>query len=840
MLFVQLALPVPVFKTFTYSVPAEHAGRSLLGIRALVPFGQRTMTGVIVGESETTDIPKVRPLLDLLDADPIFSPEMLRFADWMSEYYLSPLGETLRSMLPQGMTPESTQRIMLASPELVYRAAELRRTAPRQAAIITALGDHPKGIALSTLQKKVGGDSLYSQLVALEEKGLIVRTMQGAKGATAKSVRGVRITPALFADEQRLHELFDLLDESAPKQAAIMSLLYTQAERTDNAFVFAGEVLEAAKATDSALKALRDKGAIEIEQIEVSREEILNSSSDEIEESTIDHLFGEIVPNPAQSIAIRSVIESIDAGTFRTFLLHGVTGSGKTQVYIEAIRHAIRRGKRAIMLVPEIALTFQLVERFTSVFGERIAVLHSRLSDGERFDAWQRAAAGGCDVIIGPRSALFAPLRNVGVIVVDEEHESSYKQYDAQPRYNARDAAIVRARFEGAVAVLGSATPSIESFYNTQQGKYQLLELPDRVDNAREPKIVIVDTQTARKQNLMRGSLSMRLLHDIRARLVRKEGVILFQNRRGFATRLECSSCAHSPVCPHCAVTLTYHKLIEELRCHYCGYMRPAERECEVCGNQDLRQPGIGTQKVEEELVAQLPEAKIVRMDLDTTARKGSHRQILASFARGEIDVLLGTQMVAKGLDFSRVSLVGVISADTQLLLPDFRASERTYQLLTQVAGRAGRRGNMEGEVVIQTSNPNHPAVQAAFSKNYMMMYNDEMQTRRELNYPPFSRFVVLEFRSEDQKAAETHARIFREMLPSTDPALEILGPSPALISKLRNQYRFQIVVKNLKSVDPGGRIFARTFSSVYERYRADHGKSTVSLVIDIDAQGSM
>jgi primosomal protein N' (replication factor Y) (superfamily II helicase) len=839
-MFVHLALPVPVFKTFTYAVPPEHVGRSLLGIRALVPFGQRTFTGVIVGQSETTDVPKVRPLLDLLDETPIFSPEMLRFAEWMSEYYLSPLGETLRSMLPQGMTPESTQKIMLASPELVSRAAELRRTAPRQAAIIVALGDHPKGIALSTLQKKVGGDSLYSQLVALEQKGLIVRSVKDAKGATARSVRGVRITPALFYDDEKMHALFDLLDASAPKQAAIMSLLYTQAERTDNAFVFAGEVLEAAKAPDSALKGLKEKGAIEIEQIEVSREEILSPRDEEPEESTIDHRLHDIVPNAAQAEAIGTVIQSIDAGEFRTYLLHGVTGSGKTQVYIEAIRHAIRRGKRAIMLVPEIALTFQLVERFTSVFGERIAVLHSRLSDGERYDAWQRAAAGGCDVVIGPRSALFAPLRNVGIIVVDEEHESSYKQYDAQPRYNARDAAIVRARFEGGVALLGSATPSIESYYNTQQGKYQLLELPERVDNAREPKIVIVDTQTARKQNLMRGSISVRMLHDIRGRLTRKEGVILFQNRRGFATRLECASCAHSPVCPHCAVTLTFHKQLGELRCHYCGFMRPAERECEVCGNYDLRQPGIGTQKVEEELAAQLPEAKIVRMDLDTTTKKGSHRQILASFARGEIDILLGTQMVAKGLDFSRVSLVGVVSADTQLLLPDFRASERTYQLLTQVAGRAGRRGNMEGEVVIQTSNPNHPAVLAAFSKNYMMMYNDELQTRRELDYPPFSRFVVLEFRSEDQKAAETHARIFREMLPSNEPALQILGPTPALISKLRNQYRFQIVVKNLKAIDPGGKIFARIFSSVYERYRASHGKSAVTLIIDIDAQGSM
>lgn len=424
------------------------------------------------------------------------------------------------------------------------------------------------------------------------------------------------------------------------------------------------------------------------------------------------------------------------------------------------------------------------------------------------------------------------------MIVVDEEHEASYKQYDAQPRYNARDAAVVRAQLEGAVAVLGSATPSMESYYNAQRGKYVLLELPERVDNAREPKIVVVDTVTARNQNLMRGALSVRLLKDIQERLDRKEGVILLQNRRGFATRLECMACAHSPNCPHCAVTLTYHKSREELHCHYCGYVRKAERRCEVCGNHDLRQPGIGTQKVEEELEREMPHVKLLRMDLDTTSRKGAHKKILSAFANGEVDVLLGTQMVAKGLDFSRVSLVGVISADTQLLLPDFRASERTYQLLTQVAGRAGRRSNVEGEVVIQTAHPNHPAIEASRLKNYMMLYNEELHTRRELNYPPFARFIVLEFRSESKQETEQQARAFRELLPSEHPALQINGPTAALIEKLRNLYRFQIVIKNIRAADPAGRIFYRIFSDALDRYHTDHAKATTQVIVDVDAQG--
>jgi primosomal protein N' (replication factor Y) len=576
---------------------------------------------------------------------------------------------------------------------------------------------------------------------------------------------------------------------------------------------------------------------VELEQIEVSREEVLAEITEDVP-SMIEKRATPIVPNYDQEIAIRAVTGAMDAGTFRTFLLHGVTGSGKTQVYIEAIKHAIANGKRGLMLVPEIALTLQLVERFTDAFGDRVVVLHSRMSDGERFDGWRRAASGNCDVVIGARSALFAPLRNIGIIIVDEEHESSYKQFDAQPRYNARDGAIVRAQINNAVAVLGSATPSIESYYNAQRGKYTLIQLPERVDNAKEPKIVIVDTVTARNQNLMRGHLSMRLIHDIRERLKKGEGIILFQNRRGFSTRLECTSCSHSPMCPHCAVTLTYHKHRNELRCHYCGYGRKADTQCEICGNHDLRQPGVGTQKVEEELIEFLPEAKIARMDLDTTSKKGSHRQILTAFANGEVDILLGTQMVAKGLDFSRVSLVGVISADTQLLLPDFRASERTFQLLTQVAGRAGRRSEIEGEVVIQTAHANHPAVQASFKKDYLTMYNDELATRKELNYPPFSRFIVLEFRSEDQAEANQHSQMFRRLLPSDNPAMTVLGPTPALIWKLRNFYRYQIVIKNLKAVDPGGKIFAAVFADAYERYRKEHGKNSVQMIVDVDAQG--
>lgn len=834
--FVKVAVPVPLFKAFTYSVPPEHAGTAHFGSRVTVPFGRRMLTGVIVDELSQADTDGVKPIRDVLDEEPLFSEETIRFAEWISRYYMSPIGETLRSMLPQGMSPETKQHIRLIRQIEPAELAELRRRAPRQAAIITALSDHPGGVKLGYLQRAVGADGLHSQIAGLEAKGIVARESTDGKSVAPRTVRGVSIMPELLRVEGSLHELLDDLDSSAPKQASIMLFLYSHAERSGNAPIPAPEVLERTGASSSALKSLEGKGAVLIREMEVSREEILEEAVGS--EGIVHDDSSTIVPNEDQATAIKAIVSEIGNG-FVPFLLHGVTGSGKTQVYIESIKHTIAQGKRGILLVPEIALTVQLVERFKSVFGDRIVLLHSRMSEGERFDGWRRAAHGDCDLVIGPRSALFAPVRNVGIIVVDEEHESSYKQYDAQPRYNARDAAVVRASIEGAVVVLGSATPSVESFFNAEQGKYRLLRLPNRIDGAKEPTMRIIDTVKLHKQNLMRGSLSVPLLDAIRERIKRSEGSILFQNRRGFAARIECAHCGHSPSCANCSVTLTYHKGINQLRCHYCGYSRKRERSCEECGSAQLTEPGVGTQKVEEELNSELPEARIRRMDLDTTRKKGAHKKMLAEFGRGSIDVLLGTQMVAKGLDFPRVSLVGVVSADTQLNLPDFRSRERTYQLITQVSGRAGRHSDTPGEVIVQTARPDDKAIQAAFAGDYRAMYDDEIVARRELGYPPFSRFIRLEFRSKKESEAREHARIFRLLLPNRHATVEIMGPTEAVISKLRGYFRFQITIKNFKVRDPGGRIFAGLLEAAYETYRKEHASRTVQVSIDVDAQGA-
>lgn len=835
-MLIEVAVPVPLFKTFTYKLPSHFEGIAKIGSRVVVPFGFKSFTGIITSLSGNPDIPKIKNISDLLDTDePTFSPSMIRFADWLSSYYISPLGETLRTMLPQGMASDSNQRVFLNKGlDLENIIAELRKTAPRQSAILTALSDHKDGILISTLRKAVGSENLFSQLEALEKKELIIKEKSSKKVVESKTQFAVKLSYSYLNDETKLRDLLDELDEKAPKQSDLILALLYENEMNAGENILLSKLLETTNLSASVAKALHTKGVIDIFETEVSREEILLPKN-----ININSTEANLTPNIEQALAINQINSSVDKNIFDCFLLHGITGSGKTLVYIEAIKNCIKSGKTALLLVPEIAITIHLVERFTSVFGKRVVVLHSRMSEGERYDSWRRAKENGCDLVIGARSALFAPLKNIGIVIVDEEHESSFKQYDQQPRYHARDAAVVRANFENAVAILGSATPSVESFYNAQIGKYKLLQLNQRADNATEPQMILVDVAKAKKENRMQGSISKTLLELINQKIEKKEGTILFQNRRGFATRIECSDCSHTPMCPNCAVALTYHKPVDELRCHYCNYFRTLERSCSVCGGKELRQPGVGTQKVEEELKTFIQDVRLLRMDLDTTTKKGSHKFILNSFAKGEADILLGTQMVAKGLDFSRVSLVGIVSADSQLNLPDFRASERTYQLITQVAGRAGRRSGLEGDVVIQTCNINHPAIQASFTKDYLAMYNFEIQTRKELQYPPYSRFVLIEIRSEDKSEAENHADIFRRLLPTNNPIMQVLGPAPALIWKLRNQYRFQIFVKNIKHLDPAGKKFKEIFVNALETYNQKHAKKSVQLIIDIDSMGS-
>ena len=782
-LYADLAIPVAVDKVFTYLVPDDLRQSVRPGMRALAPFGARTVTGVIIrvgpspGESRETP-GRYKYIRELLDPEPVVSDDLLNLSVWIANYYMAPLGEVLRSVLPADATQGRP------------------RTEP---------------------------------VIRIDEK------------KRADWSRWLSETPARRLERQK---------------AIIGELLSTEAGEE---VVRVRSVLEKAGASGPTLKILERKGLVSLERREVSR-----ISTYDLYPSSLG--AQQIVLNADQSEAIGTIGSSVARGEFKTFLLFGVTGSGKTQVYIEAIRPVLELGKTVIVLVPEIALTPQIVRRFKHQFGERVVAQHSRMSAGERSDVWSAVRRGTVSIVIGPRSAVFAPLKNLGLIVVDEEQDSSYKQHDQSPHYNARDVAIMRASFSGAVVVLGSATPSFESYSNAAQGKYGLLRLPERVDNARLPEIEIVDMTVERKakfaayradrksdfvrdpvdarlnpRKFLMGSLSGILREKIADRIGRREGIILLQNRRGFSPLMECFSCGHVEVCPNCSISLTYHAQGKTLRCHYCGVEKPAPDSCPKCASADLEHRGFGTQRVEEELRELFPGAVLIRMDRDTTTGRNSHDLILRKFSDGEADILLGTQMVAKGLDFSRVTLVGVISADTQMLLPDFRSSERTFQLLAQVAGRAGR-SKLRGEVIIQTYLPGHPTLRHVVAHDFTSFYESEVGAREQLGYPPFSRLVLIEFKGEEEREVLRRAAGVAESLRRHRRHVITLGPAIPPIARLKGLFRCHVLMKDLKKQDPSGRAFRRALADALGEYEKSAGgkNRSVKMTIDVDPAGMM
>lgn len=609
-----------------------------------------------------------------------------------------------------------------------------------------------------------------------------VRTvLPGVIRNTSVKPRAQRVARLILTEEETVARR-TALARRAPRQAAALDYLLREKQAALAA------VTRHTRASSTALRAMASQGMIEIETIVSARDPFARHT-------VVPTAPLPLMPQQAAALEmIRHTVETRDPGVV---LLFGVTGSGKTEVYLQALRDVLDRGQGAIVLVPEIALTPQTVERFRARFGDVVAVLHSHLSDGERHDEWHRIRTGKARIAIGARSALFAPVHRLGLIVVDEEHEHSYKQEEA-PRYHARDVAVVRGRMEGCAVVLGSATPALESIHNTRVGKYALAPMPARVDHRRMPFMRIVDMRAEVEREGRLNVLSRDLCDAVRMRLDRQEQVILLLNRRGFATSLVCPKCGYVAECPECSVALTYHKQGHELRCHLCGYAAQVPGRCPAptCGDPAFRYGGLGTQRVEETVAKVFPRARIKRMDADTTTRKLAYEELLGAFRAGEIDILLGTQMIAKGLDFPNVTLVGVINADTALHFPDFRAGERTFQLLTQVAGRAGR-GDVEGEVIVQTFTPFHPAIQAARRLDYEGFFDQEIEYRRELRYPPFAHLVVLTLRGrEEAQVAEAGARYMEQVRPRLAGDVIAAGPIPAPIARIKGEYRYQCVFR--------------------------------------------
>ncbi|MFQ5708398.1 MAG: primosomal protein N' [bacterium] len=815
--YVEIAFPLPVNHTFTYQIPSELVGTVRVGCRVIAPLGPRRLTGFIVKLKDSTEFKELKAIIDVLDLEPLFSPDILRLSEWIAEYYLCSRGEALKATLPSFFLRASRKVVYARHPDVEEAASKLETTSPRQAQILRYLAKGGK-ISVQHLKRKIGAQNLYSSLNQLIKRKLIGTEQSFANSQAKPKTRNfVRL-------QAEVSSLIEALNKTAPVRARCLSYL----QAADRA-ISQAELVKETGITSQALKSMAKSKLVGIFKADVLRDFY---SHIQIEAPQAVRL------NPEQSQALAEIDQAIAGQQFKTFLLFGITGSGKTQVYIEAIKKALEQGRDAIVLVPEIALTPQTVQRFRSYFREQVAVLHSVMSAGERYDGWRRLRKGQARVAIGPRSAIFAPLRRVGLIVVDEEHETSYKQSDSPPRYHARDVAIMRAKFTNAVVILGSATPSAESYFNAQVGKYRLLELTHRIDHVPLPEVKILDLIKEKRLSGKKEEpiFSRLLLQKIDEKLSKQEQIILLLNRRGFSSFIKCKDCGYIENCENCNITLTYHLPGHLLRCHYCSFTKRAPTLCPACQGPDIIFRGVGTQKVEKALKQVMPQARVVRMDLDTTSKKHAHDRILHDFGLGKYDILLGTQMIAKGLDFHKVTLVGVINADVGLLIPDFRATERTFHLLTQVAGRAGRK-HLPGEVIIQTYSPKNESLICAQQHDFRQFFYGEISERKELHYPPYGKLVSILFRGEDEKQVVVASKKFASVIKTCQGPFKILGPTPSPILKIQNKFRYHLILKGDRHQDPAGKIMRQSVRTAQSNFANLHKSRGVQIVVDVDPQ---
>lgn len=836
---IHVALPLPRLEPLTYGLPDDITVQR--GCRVLVPLGTRVLTGTVVAIDQEP-VPKMRAIIEVLDDEPSFSDELLELTKRISEYYLSSWGEVLQAALPTGLTPATVLHVSVLQPITDDDLHVMQVRAPKRAQLLRLLSEHEGEISVSYLQRKLRATSIADQLDALQRMGWIRIEQSLEQQRAPRMVRAATIAPSLLSNEEELRAAFDFLDAKAPKQSLALGHIYLTTQR-DGRPAEISRLADELHVSSTVVDSLERRGFVEISQVIRRATEDDDGSLASRDEAVVE-LTSE------QASAVQEISRRCDTRQLSAVVLHGVTGSGKTIVYQRAIQHVIDGKGRVLLLVPEISLTPQLADRFRAVFGDRVAVLHSRLAVGERIGLWQRMRAGEFDIVIGARSAVFAPLSDVRLIIVDEEHEPSYKQDDPAPRYHGRDVALMRGQIHKCPVILGSATPSLESLANVAAERATLLQLTHRADGALLPSVRLVDLREERKARRLKGALSMSALDAIAARIERKEGTLVFLNRRGYAVHLQCEDCGDVPMCKNCDVALTYHKHANVLRCHYCGYAEPMRSACTTCGSVDLRESGSGTQRIEEDLVSALNERmerapRVERMDADTTSKKGEHRTLLKRFASGDIDVLVGTQMIAKGLDIPRVTLVVVVNADMSLHQNDFRASERTVQLLTQVAGRAGRTGSHPGEMIVQTSSPDHPAIIAAIngerSPEVLRAWEaDELRLRREVDYPPYTRFIVIEISSLDEAATQDHAQVLAALIPARTDYILRLDPVTPSVARIRNAYRRVIIIKNFKDKDPSGALCRSLLRNAFATYHASYASSSVKVTIDVDAHGTL
>jgi len=795
--FADVALPVPLDQAFTYELPESLRHRVLPGCRILVPFGSRKLTGMVLRVHDEPPAVAARQALRLLDEEPALEPHLIALGEWIAGYYCAPLGEVLRVMAPVAGEVRQTK---------VYSLTTAGIDAARQLLIGTT-GQDPATRLLELLERRPLSATYLAQKVenaprllkSLEKKGLVsVEDVQAQRDPMRASAERLRVDYLGWPEDAKL------------KKAERELLSYLELHPGSHNL----RELEASVA-----------GASETAR-SLARRQLLSLTV----EPPVPLQRPSTIPlelTAHQEAALSVVREALEARTFATFLLHGVTGSGKTEVYLRAIETTLGLGKSALLLVPEIALTPQVAAQFFFRFGDRVAILHSAFGDAERADQWKRIRSGAASVVVGTRSAVFAPVQDVGLIIVDEEHDHSYKQQDT-PRYNGRDVGVVRAQAAGAVVVLGSATPSLETRYNVERGKYRMLTLPERIERRPMPEVELIDMRVEFLDTRRQATFSRRLLDELKQRLAAREQVMLLHNRRGFSSFAACRACGERVTCVNCAVTLTYHKRDRRMLCHYCNYAERVPSACPKCGSEYVQFVGTGSERVEDELHQHFPEARIARLDRDTASGKRRFETILHGFREGNFDILVGTQMIAKGHDIPNVTLVGVINADIGLGLPDFRAAERTFQLLTQVAGRAGR-GDLRGKVLIQTINPDHYAIQLAAAQDFEAFYAREIQFRKAMRYPPFSVLANLLVRAEKKEDAMRMAGEIGHLLTPAVEGLKVLGPAEAPVPRLKNEFRYQLLIKSASR-----RALNETLHDLH-RTAVERRWPATALVIDVD-----
>lgn len=814
--FINVILPIPLERSFTYSITEEEATLLQPGMRVAVPFGKsKIYTGIVHSvHQDPPEVYEAKEIHQLLDDYPIINAIQLKHWEWIASYYMCTLGEVVRSALPSAFLLES-ETLVVRNTEYEVDENELLDD---EFLVYEAL-QHQSILKVQEVSAIIERKNVLPILQRLLEKKIILLKEEVYEQYKPKLVRYVKLGAEYGADD-KLEELLNSLTR-APKQSQVVLTLFQLQGRNQKPIKIT-ELEKVSNTSKAVIKSLVDKGILEEYFIKTDRVNF-GGSSDDSETKDL---------NEYQKSSLIDIKKAFKEK--KVTLLKGVTSSGKTEVYVKLIEECLEKGLQALYLLPEIALTTQLISRLQEYFGEKIAVYHSKYNVQERVEVWQNVLQSKpkAQLVIGARSAMYLPFGKLGLVIVDEEHESSFKQFDPAPRYHARDAAIVLGNLHTANVLLGSATPSVETYYNAKTGKYGYTEITRRYGNVLMPEMELVDIKEATRKKRMKGHFSERLLLEMQETLLEGNQIILFQNRRGFAPLLECLTCGHTPQCPNCDVSLTYHQFRNQLRCHYCGHHTSLPESCFACGSPDLDTKGFGTEQIEKEVIGLFPEAKVGRMDLDTTRGKHGYEKIITAFEQQELDILVGTQMLTKGLDFRNVNLVGVMNADSLLNFPDYRAHERTYQLLTQVSGRAGRT-KKRGKVIIQTYNPHHQILKQVTTSDYEGMYTDQLYERQQFKYPPVNRIIKVTFKHKNYNVLNEAADWFSGALRSNFGGT-VLGPEYPPVARIRNQYLKHIVVKvqkvqslaqtkaNIRRIEKSFKAVAM-YRSVRVIYNVDH-----------------